>query len=47
MSDSLQLLRQWKLLQRLSDEQAGVLLSVLATELQVSQRTVRRDLGVL
>lgn len=47
MSDSLQLLRQWKLLQRLSDEQNGVLLSQLASELSVSTRTVRRDLSVL
>lgn len=47
MSDSVQLLRQWKLLQRLSDEQDGVLLSQLASELAVSTRTVRRDLSVL
>ena len=47
MSDSLQLLRQWKLLQRLSDEQDGVLLTQLSSELGVSARTVRRDLGVL
>lgn len=47
MSDSLQVLRQWKLLQRLSDEQDGVLLTQLAAELGVSPRTVRRDLGVL
>ena len=47
MSESAQLLRQWKLLQRLSDECEGVLLSQLAADLGASDRTIRRDLSVL
>ena len=47
MTESAQLLRQWKLLQRLSEEREGVLLSQLATDLAASDRTIRRDLAVL
>lgn len=47
MTESVQLLRQWQLLQRLSDEREGVLLSQLADELSASDRTIRRDLSVL
>jgi proteasome accessory factor B len=47
MTESAQLLRQWKLLQRLSEDREGVLLSQLATDLGASDRTIRRDLAVL
>ncbi|MFM7057112.1 MAG: helix-turn-helix transcriptional regulator [Planctomycetota bacterium] len=47
MPESTQLLRQWKLVQRLSEAREGVLLSQLATELSTSDRTIRRDLSIL
>ncbi len=47
MSESQQLLRQWKLLQRLAESRAGISLLDLASEFEVSDRTIHRDLAVL
>lgn len=47
MSESQQLLRQWKLLQMLSDSRTGIPLQDLAREFEVSDRSIRRDLAVL
>lgn len=47
MSESQQLLRQWKLLQMLAESRAGLRLAELATEFEVSDRSIRRDLAVL
>jgi predicted DNA-binding transcriptional regulator YafY len=47
MSDGEQLLRQWRLLRILSARRLGVTLDDLATELEMSSRTIRRDLVVL
>ncbi len=47
MSESQQLLRQWKLLQLLADSRTGILLLDLAAEFEVSDRSIRRDLAVL
>ena len=42
-----QLIRQWKLLQRLGKLHYGLTVNELAEELDISSRTVRRDLDVL
>ena len=47
MSESQQLLRQWKLLQLLADSRFGIPLTELATQFEVSDRSIRRDLAVL
>ncbi len=47
MSESPQLLRQWKLLQMLADSHIGIPLTDLATQFEVSDRSIRRDLAVL
>ena len=47
MTESKQLLRQWRLLQRLSETPAGATVSGLSADLGVTGRTLRRDLVVL
>ncbi len=47
MSASQQLLRQWKLLQLLAESRIGIPLTELATQFEVSDRSIRRDLAVL
>ena len=47
MSESQQLQRQWKLLQQLAESRTGIPLRELAGLLQVTDRTLRRDLSVL
>ncbi|MCA9061812.1 MAG: WYL domain-containing transcriptional regulator [Planctomycetaceae bacterium] len=47
MSESQQLLRQWQLLQSLSNSRIGIALADLTAELAVTDRTIRRDLAVL
>ena len=47
MSESNQLLRQWRLLQMLADSRIGIPLAELAKEFKVNDRTIRRDLAVL
>jgi len=47
VTESQQLLRQWKLLQMLAESRFGILLTDLATQFEVSDRTIRRDLVLL
>jgi predicted DNA-binding transcriptional regulator YafY len=47
MSESQQLVREWRLLQLLADSRVGYTLRELTAELEVCDRTVRRDLAVL
>lgn len=47
MSESQQLLRQWKLLQLLADSRTGFTLQELSEQFKVSLRSVQRDISVL
>jgi len=47
MSESQQLLRQWRLLQLLADSRIGIPLAELARQFEVSDRCIRRDVAVL
>ena len=47
MSESQQLLRQWRLLQLLEDSRIGIRLAELARQFEVSDRCIRRDVAVL
>lgn len=47
MSESQQLVRQWKLLQMLAESRVGFTLQELAVEFEVSDRSIRRDIAVL
>jgi len=47
MHDSSQLIREWRLLRFLADSRVGYTLRELSAELEVSERTIRRDLSVL
>ena len=47
MTDSTQMIRQWRLLQLLSDSKYGYTLRELSDEMSVSEKTVRRDISVL
>lgn len=46
MSDQTQLVRQWILLRTLASRRLGVTVKELAEELNVSEKTIRRDFGV-
>jgi predicted DNA-binding transcriptional regulator YafY len=47
MSESQQLLRQWKLLQLLADSRTGFTLQEIAEHFEVSLRSIQRDISVL
>ena len=47
MTESPQLVRQWKLLQMLEASRTGCAVQDLVAELEISDKTVRRDLKVL
>lgn len=47
MSESQQLLRQWKILQRLADSRVGLTLQELTNEFEVSLRCIQRDIALL
>ena len=47
MSESQQLLRQWKILQLLADSKVGLTLQELTNEFEVSLRCIQRDIALL
>jgi predicted DNA-binding transcriptional regulator YafY len=47
MSESQQLLRQWKILQLLADSKVGYTIQELVETFDVSLRSIQRDIAVL